>query len=58
MKITLFLLLFVTFQAYCGNSYSQNAKVSIPDSQLRVGQIPFSAFAFALRLSTMSTTLP
>jgi hypothetical protein len=39
MKITLFLLLFVTFQAYCGNSYSQNAKVSIPDSQLRVGQI-------------------
>ena len=28
MKITLFLLLFVTFQAYCGNSYSQNAKVS------------------------------
>ena len=39
MKTTLFLLLFVTFQAYCGNSYSQNAKVSIPDSQLRVGQI-------------------
>jgi len=28
MKTTLFLLLFVTFQAYCGNSYSQNAKVS------------------------------
>lgn len=39
MKITLFLLLFVTFQAYCGNSYSQNAKVSIPSSQLRVGQV-------------------
>ena len=39
MKITLFLLLFVTFQAYCGNSYSQNAKVSIPNSQLRVGQV-------------------
>ena len=38
MKTTLFLLLFVTFQAYCGNSYSQNAKVSIPDSQLRVGK--------------------
>ena len=39
MKITLFLLLFVTFQAYCGNSYSQNAKVNIPSSQLRVGQV-------------------
>ena len=39
MKITLFLLLFVTFQAYCGNSYSQNTKVSIPNSQLRVGQV-------------------
>ena len=30
---------FVTFQAYCGNSYSQNAKVNIPSSQLRVGQV-------------------
>lgn len=39
MKITLFLLMFVTFQAYCGNSYSQNAKVSIPHAQLRVGQV-------------------
>lgn len=39
MKITLFLLLFVTFQAYCADSYSQNAKVSIPNSQLRVGQV-------------------
>ena len=39
MKITLFLLLFVTFQAYCGNSYSQNVKVNIPNSQLRVGQV-------------------
>ena len=33
MKTTLFLLLFVTFQAYCENSYSQSAKISIPDSQ-------------------------
>lgn len=39
MKITLFLLLFVAFQAYCGNSYSQNAKVNIPNSQMRVGQV-------------------
>ena len=39
MKITLFLLLFVMFQVYCGNSYSQNAKVSIPNARLRVGQV-------------------
>ena len=28
MKITLFLLLFVTFQAYCENGYSQSAKIN------------------------------
>lgn len=39
MKITLILLLFVTFQAYCADSYSQNAKVSIPNAQLKVGQV-------------------
>ncbi|WP_300699679.1 TonB-dependent receptor [Bacteroides sp.] len=39
MKITLILLLFVTFQVYSTNSYSQNAKVSIPNAQLRVGQV-------------------
>ena len=39
MKITLFLLLFVTFQVYSADSYSQSAKVSIPNSQLRVGQV-------------------
>lgn len=39
MKITLILLLFVTFQAYSTDSYSQNAKVSIPNAQLRVGQV-------------------
>ncbi len=35
MKITLFLLLFVTFQAYCENGYSQSAKISIPRSTLK-----------------------
>lgn len=39
MKITLFLLLFVTFQAYSSSSYSQNAKISIPRSELRVSEI-------------------
>lgn len=39
MRITLFLILFVTFQVYCGNSYSQNAQVSIPNARLRVGQV-------------------
>lgn len=39
MKITLFLLLFVIFQVYSGNCYSQNAKVSIQNAQLRVEQV-------------------
>lgn len=39
MKITLILLLLLAFQAYSTNSYSQNAKVSIPNAQLRVGQV-------------------
>ncbi len=39
MKITTFLLLFVTFQAYCENGYSQNAKVSITNSNLNVGEL-------------------
>lgn len=39
MKFTLSLLLFVTCQIYCRNSYPQNAKVSILDAQLRVGQV-------------------
>ncbi|MDR0962705.1 MAG: STN domain-containing protein, partial [Mediterranea sp.] len=39
MKITLFLLLCVTFHAYSSNSYSQNATVRIPRSERRVGDI-------------------
>ena len=39
MKITLFLLLFVTFQAYCENGYSQSAKISIPHSTLKVSEL-------------------
>ena len=39
MKITLFLLLFVIFQVYSGNCYSQNARVSIQNARLRVGQV-------------------
>ncbi len=39
MKITIFLLLFVTFQAYSGNSYSQSAKISIPRSDLKVSEL-------------------
>ena len=39
MKITLFLLLFVTFQAYCENGYSQSAKISIPRSTLKVSEL-------------------
>lgn len=39
MKTTLILLLFVTFQAHCADSYSQNAKVSIANAQLKVGQV-------------------
>lgn len=39
MKITLFLLLFVTLQAYSADSYSQSAKISIENGTLRVGQL-------------------
>ncbi len=39
MKITLFLLLLIIFQVYSGNFYSQNAKVSIQNAQLRVEQV-------------------
>ena len=39
MKITLFLLLFVTFQAYCENGYSQSAKITIPHSTLKVSEL-------------------
>ncbi len=39
MKITIFLLLFVTFQAYSGNGYSQSAKISIPRSDLKVSEL-------------------
>ena len=39
MKITLFLLLFVTFQAYCENGYSQSVKISIPHSTLKVSEL-------------------
>ncbi|MCC8187156.1 MAG: TonB-dependent receptor [Bacteroides sp.] len=40
MKITLFLLLFVTFQAYSSNSYSQNKNVTIPHSTLKIKDVP------------------
>ena len=39
MKITLFLLLFVTLQAYSADSYSQNAKISIESGAIQVGQL-------------------
>lgn len=39
MKVTLFLLLFIVFQAYSVECHSQSAKVSIPNSRLRVGQV-------------------
>ena len=39
MKITLFLLLFVTFQAYSHATYSQSAKISIPRSTLKVSEL-------------------
>lgn len=39
MKITLFLLLFVTFQAYSADGYSQSAKISIPRSNLKVSEL-------------------
>ena len=39
MKITLFLLLFVTFQAYSADGYSQSAKISIPRANLKVSEL-------------------
>ena len=39
MKITLFLLMFVTLQAYCENTYSQSAKVNIAQSNLKVSDL-------------------
>lgn len=39
MKITLFLLLFVAFQAHSENGYSQSAKISIPRSSLKVSEL-------------------
>ncbi|MFV0545131.1 MAG: TonB-dependent receptor [Bacteroides sp.] len=39
MKITLFLLLFITFQAYSENTYSQSNKVNITHSKQNVGEL-------------------
>lgn len=39
MKITLYLLLFIVFQAYSADCRSQSAKVSLPNTKLRVGQV-------------------
>ena len=39
MKITLFLLFFVALQAYSENGYSQNVKISIPRSSLKVSEL-------------------
>ena len=39
MKITLFLLLFVTFQAYSENTYSQSARITIPRSTLNISEL-------------------
>ena len=39
MKITLFLLFFVAFQAYSANGYSQSTKISIPRSSLKVSEL-------------------
>lgn len=39
MKITLFLLLFATFQAYSADGYSQSAKISIPRANLKVSEL-------------------
>ena len=39
MKITLFLLMFVTLQVYSGNTYSQSTKVNISDSNLKVSDL-------------------
>ena len=39
MKITLFLLLFATLQAFSATGYSQNAKINITDSNIRIGDL-------------------
>lgn len=39
MKITIFLLVFVTFQAYSENVYSQSTKVNIERSSLKVSEL-------------------
>lgn len=39
MKITLFLLLFVTFHAYCENGYSQSTRVRIAHANLKVSDL-------------------
>ena len=39
MKISISLLLFVTFQAYCHTGYSQSARINIPRSVLKVSEI-------------------
>ena len=39
MKITLFLLLFISFQAYSSNGHSQNVKISIPHAKMKVSDL-------------------
>ncbi len=39
MKITIFLLMFVTLQGYCENIFSQSAKVSIAESDMKVSDL-------------------
>ncbi len=39
MKITLFLLLFATLQAFSATGYSQSAKVNISDSDMKVSEL-------------------
>ena len=39
MKITLFFLLFVSFQAFSSEGHSQNAKVSIPGAKMKVSEL-------------------
>lgn len=39
MKITLFLLLFISFQAYSSDGHSQNVKISIPHAKMKVSDL-------------------
>ena len=57
MKITLFLLLFVTFQAYCENGYSQSAKISIPRSTLKVSELLTQIESQSAKISIPHSTL-